>query len=151
MASPSSRATYTHFLDRLDAMAGDRRVDALSRRDVYALQDQLSNTPVAANLMIAVLRTMLEFGLKRGYRVDNPAVGIDRIKVEASGHAPWPETAGDRLCVRQRAREIHFARMAFLGRATGQRVSDLVKMRPADLTADGINVRIQKLRGWCRS
>jgi integrase len=37
--------------------------------------------------------------------------------------------------------------MAFLGRATGQRPSDLVKMRPADLTADGINVRIQKLGG----
>lgn len=36
--------------------------------------------------------------------------------------------------------------MAFLGRATGQRVSDLVKMRPADLVADGINVRIGKLR-----
>jgi integrase len=37
--------------------------------------------------------------------------------------------------------------MAFLGRATGQRPSDLVKMRPADLTADGINVRIKKLGG----
>jgi integrase len=36
--------------------------------------------------------------------------------------------------------------MAHLGRATGQRVSDLVKMRPADLAADGINLRIGKLR-----
>jgi integrase len=36
--------------------------------------------------------------------------------------------------------------MAFLGRATGQRVSDLVKMRPADLAEDGINVKIGKLR-----
>jgi integrase len=40
----------------------------------------------------------------------------------------------------------HLRRMAFLGRATGQRVSDLVKMRPADLVVDGINVRISKLR-----
>ena len=40
----------------------------------------------------------------------------------------------------------HLQRMAFLGRATGQRVSDLVKMRPADLAADGINVKIGKLR-----
>jgi integrase len=39
----------------------------------------------------------------------------------------------------------HLRRMAFLGRATGQRVSDLVKMRPADLVDDGINVRIGKL------
>jgi hypothetical protein len=43
--------------------------------------------------------------------------------------------------------QVYLYRMAFLGRATGQRRSDLVKMRPTDLTADGINVRIQKLRG----
>jgi hypothetical protein len=36
--------------------------------------------------------------------------------------------------------------MAFLGRATGQRNSDLIKMRPVDLAADGINVKISKLR-----
>jgi len=36
--------------------------------------------------------------------------------------------------------------MAFLGRAIGQRVSDLVKMRPADLADDGISIRIGKLR-----
>jgi hypothetical protein len=58
--SAETRRTYTHFLDRLDAMAGDRRVDALTRRDIYRLQDQLSDTPTAANLMIAVLRTMLD-------------------------------------------------------------------------------------------
>lgn len=66
MESAASRTTYTKFLGRLDAMAGDRRVDALTRRDIYALQDQLNDTPPAANLMIAVLRTMLEFGVKRG-------------------------------------------------------------------------------------
>lgn len=43
MESAATRRGYTHFLDRLDAMAGDRRVDALTRRDIYALQDQLSN------------------------------------------------------------------------------------------------------------
>ena len=43
-------------------------------------------------------------------------------------------------------RQTYLRRMAFLGRATGQRVSDLVKMRPADLADDGINVRIGKLR-----
>jgi integrase len=40
----------------------------------------------------------------------------------------------------------HLQRMAYLGRATGQRVSDLVKMRPADLADDGIFLRIGKLR-----
>jgi hypothetical protein len=38
MDSAATRRGYTYFLDRLDAMAGDRRVDALTRRDIYALE-----------------------------------------------------------------------------------------------------------------
>jgi integrase len=103
----------------------------------------MSSTPVAANQMLAVLRTLLEFGVPRGYRGDNPAIGIKRLKVEDSGHAPWPETG---YCFVMKNASEYLRRMAFLGRATGQRVSDLVKMRPADLADDGINIRIGKSR-----
>jgi hypothetical protein len=89
---PASKRSYTHFLDRLEAGGGDRPVAAMTRRDIYVLLDQMSGTPVAANQMLAVLRTLLEFGVPRGYRGDNPAIGIKRLKVEDSGHAPWPET-----------------------------------------------------------
>lgn len=37
--------------------------------------------------------------------------------------------------------------MAFLGRATGQRIFDMFKKRPVDLTEDGIHLPIGKLRG----
>jgi integrase len=140
---PASRQGYTHFLNRLEASAGDRAVAAMTRRDIYALLDGMSGTPVAANYMLAVLRTVLEFGVPRGYRNDNPALGVKRLKVEDKGHAPWPE-AGYAFVMGHAP--IHLRRMAFLGRATGQRISDLVKMRPADLVADGINVRVGKLR-----
>jgi hypothetical protein len=140
---PASKQGYGHFLDRLEASGGDRPVAAMSRRDIYALLDQMSATPFAANYMLAVLRTLLEFGVPRGYREDNPAIGVKRLKVEDSGHAPWPE-AGYGFVIENAP--VHLRRMAFLGRATGQRISDLVKMRHADLAADGINVRIGKLR-----
>ena len=103
----------------------------------------MSGTPVAADQMLAVLRTLLEFGVPRGYRGDNPAIGIKQLKVEDSGHRPWSDASY--RYVMEYAPE-HLRRMAFLGRVTGQRVSDLVKMRPADLAHDGINVRIGKLR-----
>jgi integrase len=140
---PASKRGYAHFLDRLETGGGDRLVAAMTRRDIYTLLDQMSTTPVAANFMLAVLRTLLEFGVPRGYLPDNPAIGVRRLKVEDSGHAPWPE--GGYSFVMQHA-PTHLRRMAFLGRATGQRISDLVKMRPADLADDGINVRIGKLR-----
>ncbi len=93
--------------------------------------------------MLSVLRTLLEFGVPRGYRDDNPAIGVRRLKVEESGHSPWPE-AGYKFVIENAP--THLRRMAFLGRATGQRISDLVKMRPVDLAEDGIHLRIGKLR-----
>lgn len=140
---PASKRSYAHFLDRLEASGGDRPVGALARRDIYVLLDQMSGTPVAANQMLAVLRTLREFGVPRGYRGDNPAIGIEQLKVEDSGHRPWSDASY--RYVMEYAPE-YLRRMAFLGRVTGQRVSDLVKMRPADLAHDGINVRIGKLR-----
>ena len=72
------------------------------------------------------------------------AVGIERLEVDDSGYEPWPE-AGYQF-VRDHA-PVNLSRTAFLGRATGQRPSDLVKMRPTDLTHDGINLRVKKLNG----
>jgi integrase len=140
---PASRRGYDHFLDRLEGSGGDRPVAAMTRRDIYALLDQMNDTPFAANYMLAVLRTILEFGIPRGYRGDNPAIGVKRLKVGDTGHAPWPEE-GYRFVMDHAP--THLRRMAFLGRATGQRISDLVKMRSTDLADDGINVRIGKLR-----
>jgi len=140
---PASQRTYGHCLNRLEAEGGDRLVSAMTRRDIYALLDRMNETPVYANLMLSVLRTLLEWGVPRGYRDDNPATGVKRVEVEDSGHVPWPEE-GYRYVMENAP--THFRRMAFLGRATGQRKSDLIKMRPADLTEDGINLRIGKLR-----
>jgi integrase len=124
-------------------MAGDRLVAAMTRRDVYVLLDQMSGTPVAANTMLAILRTLLEFGVPRGFCDINPAAGVRKLKVEDRGHSPWPERGY--TYVIQYA-PVLLQRMAFLGRASGQRISDLIRMRPVDLVDDGIHVRIGKLR-----
>jgi integrase len=115
----------------------------MTRRDIYGLLDQMSSTPVAANLMLTVLRTLLEFGVPRGYRDDNPAIGVKKLKIEDSGHSPWTEQGYTYVMAHA---PTNLRRVAFLGRTTGQRISDLVKMRPADLVADGINLRIGKRR-----
>ncbi len=115
----------------------------MTRRDVYLLRDGMSITPVAANLMLTVLRVIIEWGIPRGYRDDNPTVGLRRLIVEDQGAQPWTEEAYAFVLASAPA---SLRRMAFLGRSTGQRASDLVRMRPADLLEDGINVRIGKRR-----
>jgi integrase len=140
---PASRTAFDHYLNRLEIAAGDRLVAALTRRDIYLMLDGMSATPNAANFMLSVLRVLIEWGVPRGYRDDNPAIGVKPLPVEDSGHEPWPAEGYDFVVANA---PTHLRRTAFLGRATGQRVSDLVKMRPADLAADGIFLRIGKLR-----
>ena len=140
---PASRRLFNYCLNRVDEAAGDRLVAAMTKRDIYQMLDGMSATPHAANSMLAVLRAVLEWSVPRGYRDDNPAVGIKPLPVDESGHEPWP---ADGYAFVIANAPTHLQRMAYVGRATGQRASDLVKMRPADLAADGITLRIGKLR-----
>lgn len=140
---PRTRTDYGTYLDRLSLEAGDRAVSVMTRADLYKLRDQMSGTPVAANHMLSVLRTIIEWSIPRGYRDDNPVVGIKRLVIEEDGAAPWPDE-GYGFVIAQAPDDIR--RMAFLGRATGQRAGDLVRMKPSHLEADGINVWIGKRR-----
>lgn len=141
---PRSRDDYGKYLDRIAAAAGERRVDALTKRDLYQWRDSLQATPVLANHLLSIMRTLLEFAVERGYREDNPGIGVRPLKSEVNGAKPWPEEGWEYV---GKYAPADIRRMAMLGRASGQRISDLVRMRPADRHLDGINVRIQKLRG----
>jgi integrase len=140
---PASKHGFGVYLDRLEAEAGDRMVAALTASDIYALQDGMQATPHAANLMLSVLRIILQFAVKRDYRKDNPAMGIERLETDGEGARPWPEE-GYRFVLEHGS--LPLRRLAFLGRACGQRAGDLVRMRACDLVADGINLRIGKRR-----
>jgi integrase len=145
--SEATKDDYSIYLDRLVANAGDRAVRLMTRLDVYKLRDSMSETPVAANHMLSVMRTIVEWGIPRGYRDDNPIIGVPKLKIDGKGARPWPEKGYE--FVLERAPE-DLRRMAFLGRATGQRASDLVKMRGHHLEKDGMNVWIKKKRGDLR-
>ena len=133
----ASRRTYEFCLNRLESEAGDRIVREMNRRDVYLLRDGMSVTPVAANLMLTVLRVLIEWGIPA--RLSRRQSG----RLACGAWQPWSEEAYRFVMDNAPA---NLRRMAFLGRATGQRASDLVRMRPADLADDGINVRIGKRR-----
>ena len=137
-------STYHYKSRRLGQAALEQRIKEICQTRVrYLLRDGMSVTPVAANLMLTVLRVLIEWGIPRGYRDDNPTVGLRRLVIDESGAQPWSEEAYRFVIDKAPA---NLRRMAFLGRATGQRASDLVRMRPADLADDGINVRIGKRR-----
>jgi integrase len=102
----------------------------------------MAETPATANHALSIMGTLLEFSVARGYRLDNPAIGVKKLSYEADGAHPWSDAAWG--YVRDNAPEV-FKRLAILGRATGQRRRDLVKLRPADRHLDGFQMRISKL------
>lgn len=139
----ATRRDYTRYMDALSLRCGERLVADLSRADVYQLQKDMTATPVAANHMLSILQTIIEWGIPRDFRGDNPVIGVKRLSVEGSGATPWPED-GYGFVLAHAPTDLR--RAAFLGRATGQRAGDLVRMRGAHLQADGIALRIGKRR-----
>lgn len=139
----ATQRDYTRYLDTLSIQSGDRLVAALTRADAYQLRDDMKATPVAANHMLSVLQTLVEFGIPYEFSVNNPVMNVKRLTVEGTGASPWPD-AGHAFVLARAPADIR--RAAFLGRATGQRASDLVRMKPKHLQSDGITVWIGKLR-----
>jgi hypothetical protein len=87
---------------------------------------------------------LLAWGIPRGYIDRNPALDITAIDIlDQEITRPWPQEAY--RSVVEHAPE-HLRRAAILGRATGQRRSDIVKFGKRHRRDDGLEIRIGKLR-----
>lgn len=147
--SASSRDVYEVCLARIAAAWGSLQVRDLQPKHVYTLQEKHAARPAMANMTVAVLRGLLREGIKFDYCSTNVARDIEKLEEAGIGSEPWPEAVY--TYVLERAPAL-LMRAAVLGRATGQRAVDLVKLRPADRDGNGFKMLIQKLGGerhWC--
>ncbi|MBL8570936.1 MAG: hypothetical protein JNK84_17845 [Phreatobacter sp.] len=145
----SSRETYDVALNYIDARWGALPVRDVLPKHVYALQESLSDRPSMANMVMRVLRVLLKEGIKADYCSINVAREIEPLDEAGIGAEPWPAEAF--AYVIQHAPPL-LMRAAILGRATGQRGVDLVRMRPVDRRENGIDMLVRKLgneRHWC--
>jgi hypothetical protein len=141
---PNTRQDYAIYLHRIETAWGSLAVSGLNAVGIYALRDRYAATPVAANHMVAILRTVMAWGIKRGYHDRNPAIDVTPIEIsDVKGARPWPEAAYQMVV--DRAPEV-LRRAAILGRACGQRRSDLVRFGRKNRRDDGIEITISKLR-----
>jgi hypothetical protein len=111
-------------LDRIAAAWGDVQVSGLTMAGIFRLRAQFENTPVAANHLVSMLRTLLDCGLSHGYGERNPADDVENLEIDNERHAkPWPEEAYEIVL------KVAPKRLVYLARASGQRRSDIVKFR----------------------
>jgi integrase len=142
---PNTKRMGNLCIDRIVDKWGGLPVASVTARHIYALRELYADTPQMANKLLAVLRTLLAFGVPRGYIDRNPANDVKPLPlVNVKNARPWPEDAFKRI-VETAPESVR--RFAFLGRATGQRRADLVLYGRKNRRADGLQVKIGKLHG----
>jgi len=147
---PNTVATYETALGHISAAWGGQDPAGLTVAHVLALRSAFADRPSMGNMVLVMVRALMKLAVQTGLRKDNPAREID--KLEETPDEAKPVTPEAWAALMSDAAPVALRRFAILGRATGQRISDLVTMRPADRDADGITLSITKLRDkphWC--
>lgn len=85
----STQAVRRRVLDSFCKEHGHRLVRQLTRAKIEVLVGKRAATPAAANNLVKVLRTLMEFAIKHKWRQDNPAAGIQRFS--EGTHHTWTE------------------------------------------------------------
>src|SRR5262245_38099697 len=128
-------------------MAGVARVDVLISGGIIELRvvvvhDKWVDTPVSANMLVAVLRLLIAWGIPREFSETNPCIHVPKLETSPEGVRPWPAWAYKLIeeCGREDMR-----RAVLLARHTGQRQADVLRMAPGQIEDGGIVVCSRRL------
>lgn len=139
--SEATRRDYQRYLEIVSRAWGDLLVASLRPKHVIQLRDAWAETPVAANHLLSVLKTLINWGIPREFSEANPCVYVPKLKVDEEGARPWPMWA---YCLIEEHGSEQMRRAVLLARYTGQRQADVLRMGPGDIENGGINVVQQK-------
>jgi hypothetical protein len=141
--SEATRRDYSRYLEIASSAWGDLLVAGLRPKHVIQLRDKWSNAPVAANHLLSVLKTLINWGIPREFSDTNPCVFVPKLETDEGGARPWP-LWGYELIDGHASVGLHHA--VWLARYTGQRQADVIRMAPEHLEDGGINV-VQRKTG----
>lgn len=142
----STRASYGYLLglaERPDTL-GALSVDVIRPALVQAFLDGFADRPAQQKCAQTALKAVEKWALVRDLLPFPITTGTEAIG-SAGGHEPWTE---EQVTLAERHARPHLSRIITLAANTGQRGSDLVKMRWSDIEEvdgrPGINVRQKK-------
>jgi len=140
LAAPTKRQYESAFVAFIDKF-GDADVGAIKTRHVLGMMDGLKATPGVANAYLRTLKLLLNYAVLRGELSHNPASSVQPIKLDEI--ATWTEDDIARFEKRWPLGTIE-RRIFNVALSTGQRSSDLRKMRVDDIKDGWITVRQSK-------
>jgi integrase len=147
---PNTIATYEAALTHIRSAWGNIDPAAITVAGVMALRAAFADRPSMGNMVLVQVRALMKLAVLTGLRTDNPAREIDALEEDTDEAKPLTPEAWQ--AITSDAAPTALRRYAVLGRSTGQRISDVIRMRPADRDQDGIALTITKLGDrphWC--
>lgn len=136
----NTRAQYKHAGVILKRKLREFEPHEVKARHVAGIKQSLAKTPNMANRVLSVLRTVFNHAVEAQLVDSNPCVGIPRL----------PEPKRKRLLTADEWGAIHahasprLRVIMELQYLTGQRISDVLKIRRSQMTEDGIEFEQQK-------
>ncbi len=139
--SPSSQRSYDHCTNYLTNYFRGREIESIKRSDMIKLANDLSDRPATSNLTVNVASVLFSFAMDIDALPYNPAARLKKLKI--GSHTRWHvEDARKGVQVHDRA-----VRMAIiLAWHTGQRESDILKMKWGDIREGYIHVTQAKTK-----
>lgn len=140
--SPRYRADLEPVFAYIEERLGKIDVARLKQVHIIEAMDANKHRIRFANYLPPAFSMLCQFAVRRRWREDNPAVGIQLLKMpkgKRKPHAPWPDWAVEKI----RTEGAFEARLIFeLGVGTVQRPGDLVDFTWGDF--DGENLRLHQ-------
>jgi integrase len=140
---PSTARVYRNILERFREKYGDHDAVGMKAPNVRKLMAEKAATPDTANRLLSMLSILMEHAIAAGWRTDNPAFGVKRIKHRSTGFATWsePDIAAYRAYYPLGTRERLVLELAI---GTAQRRGDLVRLGWRHVVKDAIEIKQSK-------
>jgi integrase len=143
---PATQATRRREIERFRSEHGGKRVADLQAHHITRMMDLKADLPGAANNRLKMLRALMAFAKTRGWRSDNPAMDVRKLRYRSDGFHTWSEHEIAKF-------EQHWPigtrqRLAFdLLLYTGQRSADVRVMTAGQVQSGYISLRQSKTDG----
>lgn len=136
--APRTRRDYLRHLDMIGTWLGPKDAGRYPRSEILRMQAANAHRPRTANYLISILVVLMNHAMDLDWRKDNPAKNLRKLKT-GEGYQPWAseQIAAYREANAKRPEALLLFELAL---GTGQRPSDLTRMKWTDYDGDGIKV-----------
>ncbi len=144
-AKPSTKRAYNRYFDYLDRHYGVADFASFTESGLREIRNKLRDTPSIADAVVDKIGMLWGFAKEHISGMDklgpNPAAEVAAIHTEHEPHKAWPAE----LCARiEKHKDPKVVRAYFLLRYTGQRRSDVVRMKVAQFEGGAVELIQEK-------